>query len=79
MIKQQLYSSLIKQEAKRLGFDSCGISKAQFLENEASNLELWLKNGYHGKMQYMENYFDMRLDPRLLVKDAKSVISLSFK
>jgi len=74
----QKYSKLIKQEAKRLGFESCGISKADFLEEEASNLELWLKNGYHGKMQYMENYFDKRLDPRLLVEGAKSVISLSF-
>lgn len=72
------FSNLIKQEAIKLGFESCGISKADFLENEASNLEKWLKNGYHGKMQYMENYFDKRLDPRLLVENAKSVISLSY-
>jgi len=72
------YSNLIKQEATRLGFESCGISKADFLEEEASNLELWLKNGFHGEMNYMENYFDRRLDPRLLVDNAKSVISLSF-
>jgi epoxyqueuosine reductase len=69
---------LIKQEAKRLGFDSCGISKATFIEEEATNLEQWLSNGFHGKMQYMENYFDKRLDPRLLVDGAKSVVSLSF-
>jgi epoxyqueuosine reductase len=74
----QKYSNLIKQEAKRLGFDSCGISKATFLEEEANHLELWLKSGFHGKMQYMENYFDKRLDPTLLVEGAKSVISLSF-
>ncbi len=74
----QKYSNLIKQEAQRLGFESCGISKVGFLEEEASKLEQWLKNGYHGKMKYMENHFDMRLDPRLLVDDAKSVISLSF-
>jgi len=74
----QTYSRLIKQEAKRLGFDSCGISKATFLEEEATHLEQWLKNGFHGKMKYMENYFDKRLDPRLLVDGAKSVISLSF-
>jgi epoxyqueuosine reductase len=74
----QKYSYLIKQEAKRLGFETCGIAKAGFLEKEANNLEQWLKNGYHGNMQYMENYFDKRLDPRLLVEDAKSVISLSF-
>lgn len=75
---QETYSNLIKEEAKRLGFDSCGISKADFLEEEASNLENWLKNGFQGEMQYMENYFDKRLDPRLLVEGAKSVISLSF-
>ena len=74
----QKYSDLIKQEAKRLGFGSCGIAKAGFLEEEANNLEQWLKNGYHGNMQYMGNYFDKRLDPRLLVADAKSVISLTF-
>lgn len=72
------YSKLIKQESKRLGFESCGISKATFLEEEANNLEQWLKEGFHGKMHYMESYFDQRLDPRLLVEDAKSVISLSF-
>ena len=72
------YSTLIKNEAKRLGFESCGISKATFLEEEATNLEQWLKNGFHGKMHYMENYFDKRLDPRLLVEGAKSVLSLSF-
>ena len=78
MNKLQTYSKLIKQEAQRLGFDSCGIAKAAFLEEEASNLEQWLSNEFHGKMQYMENYFDKRLDPRLLVNGAKSVISLSF-
>lgn len=78
MSKLKTYSSLINQEAKRLGFDSCGIAKAEFLEEEASNLELWLKKGYQGKMSYMENYFDKRLDPRLLVDGAKSVISLSY-
>lgn len=71
-------ATLIKQEAKRLGFESCGIAKADFLEEEASKLENWLKNGFHGKMNYMETYFDKRLDPRLLVDDAKSVISLSY-
>ena len=69
-------TALIKREAERLGFAYCGISKAQFLENEAPRLEKWLKAGMHGEMQYMENHFDKRLDPRLLVDDAKSVISL---
>lgn len=54
----------------------CGVSKADFLEKEARELELWLNNGNHGKMTYMENHFDKRLDPRLLVDDAKSVVSL---
>ena len=70
------YSQLIKTEAKKLGFLSCGISKAEFLEDEATRLERWLKDGKHGKMAYMENHFDKRLDPRLLVPDAKSIISL---
>ena len=70
------YSQLIKTEAKKLGFLSCGISKAEFLEDEAPRLERWLKDGKHGKMAYMENHFDKRLDPRLLVPDAKSIISL---
>ena len=72
------YSQLIKTEAKKLGFLSCGISKAEFLEDEANRLERWLKDGKHGKMAYMENHFDKRLDPRLLVPDAKSIISLLF-
>lgn len=72
------YTHFIKQEAKKLGFLNCGIAKAEFLEVEAPRLEKWLTNGFHAKMQYMENHFDKRLDPRLLVDDAKSVISLSF-
>ena len=67
---------MIKQEAHRLGFLSCGISKAEYLEKEAPRLEAWLKKQMHGKMEYMENHFDKRLDPRLLVPGAKSVISL---
>ncbi|WP_231424482.1 MULTISPECIES: tRNA epoxyqueuosine(34) reductase QueG [Pedobacter] len=71
------YSQQIKDEAIRLGFLSCGISKAEFLAEEAPRLEKWLTQNHHGEMKYMENYFDKRLDPRLLVDDAKSVISLS--
>ena len=55
---------------------SCGISQAGFLEQEAPRLEAWLKNNAHGQMAYMENHFDKRLDPTLLVEDSKSVISL---
>jgi epoxyqueuosine reductase len=72
------HTLFIKNEAKRLGFIGCGISKAGFLDHEAPKLEQWLKNGYHGQMQYMENYFDKRLDPSLLVEGAKSVVSLLF-
>ena len=75
MVKNN-YSELVKAEAKRLGFLSCGISKAEFLEEEAPRLEQWLKKGMQGEMHYMENHFDKRLDPRLLVDDAKSVISV---
>ena len=70
-------SNLIKREAKRLGFLSCGISKAEFLREEAPRLERWLKSGMHGKMAYMANHFDKRLDPTKLVDGAKSVISLT--
>ena len=78
MSSASTYTSIIKQEAKRLGFDFCGISKAEFLEEEAPRLEKWLKEGRQGKMEYMENYFDKRLDPRLLVDGAKSVVSLLY-
>jgi len=71
-----MWSHLVKTEAKRLGFLSCGISKAEFLEEEAPRLEKWLNNNMHGEMQYMENHFDKRLDPTRLVEDSKSVISL---
>ena len=69
-------TSIIKSESKRLGFLSCGISKAGFLEEEAPRLENWLNNNMNGQMSYMENHFDKRLNPTLLVDDAKSVISL---
>ncbi len=69
---------MIKTEALRLGFLSCGISKAEFLEEEAPRLEKWLKEGRHGEMTYMENHFDKRLDPTLLVPGARSVISLLY-
>ncbi|CAN5863055.1 tRNA epoxyqueuosine(34) reductase QueG [soil metagenome] len=70
------HTAIIKAEAKRLGFEYCGISKAEFLEEEAPRLENWLKQNMHGEMKYMENHFDMRLDPRKLVPGAKSVVSL---
>ncbi|MFM9005996.1 MAG: epoxyqueuosine reductase, partial [Flavobacteriales bacterium] len=69
---------LIKQLALDLGFSFCGISKAAFLEEEAPRLDAWLNKRMHGEMSYMENYYDMRLDPRLLVPGARSVVSLLF-
>ncbi len=70
------HTAIVKSEAKRLGFDFCGISKAGFLEEEAPRLENWLKNKMNGEMDYMSNHFDMRLDPTKLVPGAKSVVSL---
>jgi epoxyqueuosine reductase len=76
MIFQDRNTKLIKEKAKELGFFFCGISKADFLKEEAPRLEKWLKEERNGKMDYMQNHFDMRLDPRLLVDNAKSVVSL---
>lgn len=66
------------EHAARLGFMQCGVAKARFLEEEAPRLEKWLKNDHHGKMAYMENHFEKRLDPTQLVPGAQSVISLSY-
>jgi epoxyqueuosine reductase len=71
-------STLIKNIAYEMGFQFCGISKAEFLAEEAPKLDQWLKEGKQGQMHYMENHFDMRLDPRLLVPGAKSVVSLIY-
>jgi len=77
-MQSQQYTQLIKDTAKKLGFQSCGIAKARFLAEEEANLSNWLAQKKHGEMAYMENHFDMRLDPRKLVEGAKSVISLSY-
>jgi len=74
----QQYTQKIKTEANRLGFSFCGISKAEFLGEEAPRLEQWLSQNMHGEMHYMENYFDKRLDPTILVEGSKSVISLMY-
>lgn len=78
MLRSHEYAQFIKREAKALGFLSCGIAKAGFLEEEAPKLEEWLRQGRHGQMKYMENHFDKRLDPTQLVPGAKSVITLLF-
>lgn len=77
-LQQQEHAAFIKGVAKSMGFMGCGISKAGFLDEEAPRLEQWLREGRHGAMGYMENHFDMRLDPRVLVPGAQSVISLLY-
>lgn len=76
MLLKEKYSQQIKSYAQKLGFLSCGISKAEFLQEEAPKLTEWLNKKAHGEMGYMENYFDKRLDPRKLVDGAKSVVSV---
>ena len=70
------HTTTIRSIAAQLGFDYCGIAKAEVLDEDARKLESWLKNGFNGSMQYMENYFDLRIDPRKLFPGAKSVITL---
>ena len=70
------HTALVKQLAAAYGFDYCGIARAQPLEEDARKLEAWLQQGRHGKMTYMENYFDLRVDPTKLVPGAKSVITV---
>jgi len=70
------YTPFIKATAQTLGFNYCGIAKAEKLEEDEKRLELWLNKGYNGKMAYMENYFDLRIDPTKLVPGSKSVITL---
>jgi epoxyqueuosine reductase len=72
------YAQIIKSQAKNLGFDFCGIAKAEFLQEEAPKLEAWLNQNYQGKMSYMANHFDKRLDPTKLVDGAKTVVSLIY-
>ena len=67
---------LIKEVANQLGFDHCGIAQSVVLDEDARRLESWLNKGMHGSMQYMENNFDLRIDPSKLVPGAKSVITL---
>jgi epoxyqueuosine reductase len=69
---------LIRAEANRLGFEFTGFARAQRLDDEARRLEAWLRQGAHGKMAYMENHFDLRVDPTKLVPGAKSVICLTY-
>ena len=70
------YSQQIKDEALRLGFSDCGISAAEFLTQDSERLKTWLDNDYNASLAYMENHFEMRTDPRKLVENAKSVVSV---
>jgi epoxyqueuosine reductase len=70
------YTHITKTNASALGFDYCGIAKAEKLNDEARRLGQWLDKGMHGSMHYMEKYFDLRIDPSQLVPGAKSVITL---
>lgn len=78
MTLPEKHAVIVKKTAKDLGFDFCGIAKAEFLEEEAPRLEAWLNQNYHGKMAYLANHFDKRLDPRKLVEGACSVVSLIY-
>ncbi|HUR66524.1 MAG TPA: hypothetical protein VMZ03_09240, partial [Chitinophagaceae bacterium] len=76
MNKLQEHTAFIKKTALSLSFDYCGIAKAVQLDDDARRLETWLRKGMHGSMQYMEKYFDLRIDPGKLVPGARSVITL---
>lgn len=78
LMDQHKAKQLIVQEAHRLGFSFVGVAEASFMDEEARRLEAWLNKGYHGKMAYMANHFDKRVDPRKLVPGARSVISLMY-
>jgi len=75
---KQLLTKQIKEKAKSLGFMACGVAKAEYMDEEAKNLEAWLEQGMHGSMNYMENHFELRVNPSLLVPGAKSVICLMY-
>ena len=76
MIQKSDYTSFVKSAAQSLGFDFCGIAKAARLEEDERRLTSWLNKGFNGSMNYMANYFELRVDPTKLVPGAKSVITL---
>jgi epoxyqueuosine reductase len=77
-LNKQSLSNLIKAEASNLGFLECGISKAEYLPNDAKKMEHWLSEGNNGKMTYLENNRDKRYNPSILVEGAKSVITVLY-
>src|SRR4051812_8538988 len=76
MVTTEKNSRIVKELALAHGFDQCGIAKAVPLDEDARRLERWLSQGMHGGMKYMENHFDLRIDPSRLVPGARSVITL---
>lgn len=70
------YTAIVKHKATQCGFDYCGIARAVPLDDDARRLESWLNQGKHASMKYMENYFELRVNPLKLVPGAKSVITL---
>ncbi len=78
MGNKEKHTAFIKAEAERLGFLACGISRAEFLSDEAPRLDYYLRNDWNGSMQWLANHYDKRLDPTKLVPGAKSVVSLLF-
>ncbi len=74
--RKKEHSEMIKTRALQLGFDACGISRAEFMPDDALRLKNWLDVGMSGKMQYMSNHFEKRSNPQKLVEGAKSVISV---
>ncbi len=76
MISPSNYKSFIIQQASGFGFDYCGFAEAKPLDEDARRLEKWLSKGMHGTMQYMENHFDLRIDPTKLFPGANTVITL---
>jgi epoxyqueuosine reductase len=76
MLSKSQHTSFVKKTASSLGFEYCGIAKVEKLDEDAKRLESWLNNGFNGSMNYMENYFDLRIDPSKLVPGARSVITL---
>lgn len=75
-MNKEKHTQLIKHYTQQLGFDYCGVAKAAQLDGDARRLENWLNKNYNGTMQYMENHFDLRIDPSKLIPGAKSVITL---
>ncbi len=77
-MQKEKYTQFIREEAYKLGFSFVGFAKAERMDAEAKRLDDWLNKGLHGSMQYMENHFEKRIDPTLLVEGAKTVISFMF-